>query len=237
MAPLTRHAETPTVSTHSIAVTATTEEATVRRQPRTTSGRAKRLRALAAAVLLAALAAVPSSGTVLAQEPPDPDPSSPIVLVNEDSEDLVERKEDGRFIARPVFDRELPIVYFGARDGDTGEWLVPMFRLRSGETERQDGWEYAFEYPFEDGQTALDPEQPYLLVIIAKTWAEVDGTFYAVIPPHQPGGLWNKVLRALDPPRWGKAIATWLIEGAHGTLCGVVERASGADAETCEATP
>ena len=237
MAPLTRHSETPTVSTHSIAVTATTEEATVRRQPRTTSGRAKRLRALAAAVLLAALAAVPSSGTVLAQEPPDPDPSSPIVLVNEDSEDLVERKEDGRFIARPVFDRELPIVYFGARDGDTGEWLVPMFRLRSGETERQDGWEYAFEYPFEDGQTALDPEQPYLLVIIAKTWAEVDGTFYAVIPPHQPGGLWNKVLRALDPPRWGKAIATWLIEGAHGTLCGVVERASGADAETCEVSP
>ena len=237
MAPLTRHSETPTVSTHSIAVTATTEEATVRRQPRTTSGRAKRLRALAAAVLLAALAAVPSSGTVLAQEPPDPDPSSPIVLVNEDSEDLVERKEDGRFIARPVFDRELPIVYFGARDGDTGEWLVPMFRLRSGETERQDGWEYAFEYPFEDGQTALDPEQPYLLVIIAKTWAEVDGTFYAVIPPHQPGGLWNKVLRALDPPRWGKAIASWVIEGAHGTLCGVVERASGADAETCEVSP
>ena len=209
----------------------------MRRRTKTTSGRGRRLRALGAALLLAALAAVPSSGTALAQQPPDPDPTSPIVLVNEDSEDLVERKEDGRFIARPVFDRELPIVYFGARDGDTGEWLVPMFRLRSGETERQDGWEYAFEYPFEDGQTALDPEQPYLLVIIAKTWAEVDGTFYAVIPPHQPGGLWNKVLRALDPPRWGKAIATWLIEGAHGTLCGVVERASGADAETCEATP
>ena len=206
----------------------------MRRQPGTTTSRWRELRTLGAALLLAAFAAVPSSGTALAQEPPDP--YSPSVLVNED-EEFIERKKDGRFIARPVFDRELPIVYFGARDGDTGEWLVPMFRLRSGETERQDGWEYAFEYPFEDGQTALDPEQPYLLVIIAKTWAEVDGTFYAVIPPHQPGGLWNKVLRALDPPRWGKAIATWLIEGAHGTLCGVVERASGADAETCEATP
>ena len=77
----------------------------MRRQSRTTSGRGRRLRALGAALLLAALAAVPSSGTALAQEPPDPD--SPIVLVNEDDEDLIERKKDGRFIARPVFDREL----------------------------------------------------------------------------------------------------------------------------------
>ena len=208
----------------------------MRRQTKTTSGRGRRLRALGAALLLAALAAVPSSGTALAQQPP-PDPYSPIVLVNEDSEDLVERKDDGRFIARPVFDRELPIVYFGVRDGDTGEWVAPMYRLRSGETERRDGWEYSFEYPFEDGQPALDPERPYLLVILAKSWAEVNGHFYAVIPEHQPGGLWNKVLRALDPPRWGKAIASWVIEGAHGTLCGVVERASGADAETCEVSP
>ena len=200
-----------------------------------TSGRGRRLRALAAALLLAALAAVPSSGTALAQQPPDP--YSPIVLVNEHDEDLVERKDDGRFIARPVFDRELPIVYFGVRDGDTGEWIAPMYRLRGGETERRDGWEYSFEYPFADTQAQLDPEQPYLLVILAKSWAEVDGTFYAVIHPHQPGGLWNRVLRALDPPRWGRAIATWLIEGAHGGLCGVVERASGTDADTCEASP
>ena len=199
------------------------------------AGRGMRLRALTAALLLVALAAVPSSGTALAQEPPDP--YSPIVLVNADDEDLVERKGDGRFIARPVFDRRMPVVYFGVRDGDTGEWVVPLYRLRGGETERRDGWEYAFEYPFESGQAPLDPERPYLLVIIARTWAEVSGTFYAVIPPHQPGGLWNKVLRALDPPRWGKAIASWLIEGAHGTLCGVVERASGADAETCEVSP
>ena len=207
----------------------------MRRQSGTITGRGRRWPRLGAALLLAALAAVPSSGTALAQEPPDP--YSPIVLVNENDEDLVERKDDGRFIARPVFDREMPIVYFGARDGDTGEWLVPMYRLRGGEKERRDGWEYSFEYPFEDTQTALDPERPYLLVIIAKSWAEVSGTFYAVIPIHEPGGIWNKMLRALDPPRWGRAIAGWLIEGAHGTLCGVVERASGGDAEACEATP
>ena len=200
---------------------------------RNITGRGRRLRTLAAALLLAALAAVPSSGGIaLAQEPPEG-----IVLVNADDEDLVERKDDGRFIARPVFDREIPILYFGVRDGDTGEWIAPMYRLRGDAKERRDGWEYSFEYPFEDGQPALDPERPYLLVILAKSWAEESGHFYAVIPIHQPGGIWNKVLRALDPPRWGRAIAGWLIEGAHGTLCGVVERASGAEADTCEATP
>ena len=184
------------------------------------------------ALLLAVLAAIPWSGIVLAQNPP-----AGIALVNEDDNDLVERKKDGRFIARPVFDRRLAAVYFGVRDGDTGDWIVPMHRLRGGEKQRSDGWEYSFEYPFEDGQTQLDPERPYLLVILAKSWAEETGHFYAVIPIHEPGGIWNKVLRALDPPRWGRAIATWVIEGAHGTLCGVVERASGADADTCEASP
>ena len=207
----------------------------MRRQSRTTtSDRRRRLRTLAAALLLAALATIPTSGTALAQEPPDP--YSPIVLINEDDEDLVERKKDGRFIARPLFDRELPALYYGVRDGDTGEWIAPMYRVRGGEKERRDGWEYSFEYPFEDGQPALDPERPYLLVILAKSWAEQSGAFYAVIPIHQPGGIWNRVLRALDPERWGRAIAGWVIEGAHGTLCGVVERASDADAETCEAS-
>ncbi|MCY3919172.1 MAG: hypothetical protein OXG38_05125 [Chloroflexi bacterium] len=207
----------------------------MRRQSSIGTSRARRLRTLAAALLLAALALVPSSGTALAQAPPDP--YSPIVLINEDDEDLVERKKDGRFIARPLFDRELPALYYGVRDGDTGEWIVPMYRVRGGEKERRDGWEYSFEYPFEDGQVELDPERPYLLVILAKSWAEVSGAFYAVIPVHQPGGLWNRVLRALDPEIWGKAIARWLIEGAHGTLCGVVERAADGDAEACEATP
>ncbi len=206
----------------------------MRRQSGTTSGRWRRLRTLAAALLLAALAAIPSSTTALAQEPPSGDG---IVLVNEDEGDLIDRKKDGRFIARPVFDREIPALYYGVRDGDTGEWIAPMYRVRGGEKERRDGWEYGFEYPFEEGQTGLDPERPYLLVILAKSWAEESAHFYAVIPPHQPGGIWNKVLRALDPPRWGRAIAGWLIEGAHGMLCGVVERASGAEAETCEVSP
>ena len=150
---------------------------------RNTTSTAKRLRMLAAALLLAALALVPSSGTALAQQPPDQD--SPIVLVNEDKE-FIDRKDDGRFIARPVFDRELPALYYGVRDGDTGEWIAPMYRVRGDAKERRDGFEYSFEYPFEDGQTELDPERPYLLVIIARSWAEETRPFYAVIPPHQP---------------------------------------------------
>ena len=103
-----------------------------------------------------------------------------------------------------------------------------MYRVRGGEKERRDGWEYSFEYPFRDEHPALDPERAYLLVILA---AESEGAppqpFYGVIPIHQPGGIWNKILGALDPGRWGKAAARWVIEGAHGTLCGVVERAAG----------
>ena len=206
----------------------------MKRQPEVTTNRARRLRTLAAALLLAALAAIPSSGTALAQEPPE---DEGIALVNADDEDLIERKKDGRFIARPVFDQELPALYYGVRDGDTGEWIAPMYRVRGDAKERRDGWEYSFEYPFEDGQAELDPERPYLLVILARSWAEETRPFYAVIPPHQPGGLWNKILGALEPERWGKAAARWVIEGAHGTLCGVVERASGGDADACEATP
>ena len=35
------------------------------------------------------------------------------------------------------------------------------------------------------------------------------------------------------PGRWAKALAVWTIEGTHGTICGVVERASGEDADEC----
>ena len=195
----------------------------------THSGRARRLRTAATALLLAALLVIPSSSTALAQAPPE----TPLVFVNED-EAPVERKDDGRFIARPIFDREVPLLYYGVRDGDTGEWLTPMFRVHDNGKNRRDGREYSFEYPFENAQPELDPDRPYLLVMLAGELAESPQPFYAVIPPHQPGGLWNRVLGALDPERWGKAVARWMIEGAHGTLCGVVEQASGADADACE---
>ena len=87
-----------------------------------TSGRARRLTVLAAALLLAALTAIPASGAALAQSPP-PD-SDNITLVNRDRQ-LVERKKEGDFVARPVFSRQTGVLYYSIRHPDTGAWISP----------------------------------------------------------------------------------------------------------------
>ena len=198
-------------------------QSTVRR----TLGRAKRLIPLAAALLLAALVAVPASNVALAQAPPDQ-----IVLVNADR-DFVERKKKGEFVARPVFDREIASLFYAVRDADTGDWISAMYRVRGGEKKRSDGWEYSFEYPALDEQPEIDPDRAYLLVMLAEAEDGSRGDFYAVVPVHEPGRIWDKILSALNPARWARAFAGWVIEGVHGTLCGVVERASGEDADNC----
>ena len=189
---------------------------------------AGRLLPLAAALLLTALVAIPSSGIALAQAPP----GDAIVLVNADR-DFVERKKKGEFVARPTFDRKIEELYYAVRDADTGAWISAMYRVRGGEKRRSDGWEYSFEYPALDEQPELDPDRAYLLVMLAEAEDGLRGDFYAVIPIHQPGRIWDKILSALSPARWAKAFAGWVIEGVHGTLCGVVERASGEDADNC----
>ena len=198
-------------------------QSTVRR----TLGRAKRLIPLAAALLLAALVAIPASNVALAQAPPDQ-----IVLVNADR-DFVERKKKGEFVARPVFDREIASLFYAVRDADTGDWISAMYRVRGGEKKRSDGWEYSFEYPALDEQPEIDPDRAYLLVMLAEAEDGRRGDFYAVVPVHEPGRIWDKILSALNPARWARAFAGWVIEGVHGTLCGVVERASGEDADNC----
>ena len=188
-----------------------------------------RLSLLAMALLLAVVAAIPSSSEVSAQAPP----GDGVTIVNRD-EGFVERKSDGLFIARPVFKRELDTIYYGVRDPDTGDWITPVYRVQGGERRLTDGWEYTWEYPFA-GQEALDAERPFLLVILVPD-SEGDGihTFNTVIPVSQPGNLWDRVLAALDPSRWARAFAGWVVEGVHGTLCGVVERATGQDAGNCD---
>ena len=199
-------------------------QSTVRRTP----GRARRLMPLAAALLLAALVAIPASNIALAQAPPGDE----IVLVNADRE-FVERKKGGEFVARPLFDRRIASLFYAVRDADTGDWITAVYRVRGGEKERSDGWEYSFEYPALDEQPDLDLDRAYLLVMLAEAEDGRRGDFYAVIPIHQPGRIWDKILAALNPGRWAKALAGWVIEGVHGTLCGVVERASGEDADNC----
>ena len=180
------------------------------------------------ALLLAALVAIPASNIALAQAPP----GSEIVLVNADR-DFVERKKGGQFVARPLFDRKIVNLFYAVRDADTGDWISAMYRVQGGEKERSDGWEYSWEYPALDEQPDLDPDRAYLLVMLAEDEDGRRGDFYAVVPIHQPGKIWDKILSALSPARWAKAFAGWVIEGVHGTLCGVVERASGEDAPNC----
>ena len=69
--------------------------------------------------------------------------------------------------------------------------------------------------------------------MLAQSEDGLRGDFYAVVPIHQPGRIWDKILSALNPARWARAFAGWVVEGVHGTLCGVVERASGEDADNC----
>ena len=189
---------------------------------------ARRLIPLAFALLLAALMAIPASNLALAQAPP----GDGIVLVNADRE-FVERKKGGEFVARPVFDREIESLFYAVRDADTGDWISAMYRVQGGGKKRSDGWEYSWEYPALAEQPDLDPDRAYLLVMLAEAVSGERGDFYAVIPFHEPGRIWDKILSALDPGRWAKAFAGWMIEGTHGTLCGVVERASGEDADNC----
>ena len=186
---------------------------------------------LASALLLAALVAIPASNIALAQTPP-----RGIVLVNADR-DFVERKGGGEFVARPVFDRKIAVLHYAVRDADTGDWISAVYLVSGGEKERSDGWEYSWEYPDLDEQPDLDRDRAYLLVMLVEDEDGNRGDFYAVVPIHQPGRIWDKVLAALNPGRWARAFAGWMVEGVHGTLCGVVERASGEDADNCRREP
>ena len=108
-----------------------------------------------------------------------------------------------------------------------------MYRVKGGEKKRSDGWEYSFEYPALDQHPDLDKDRAFLMVIIAVADDGKSGAFFGIIPVYEPGRIWDKILAALNPGRWAKALAGWVIEGVHGTLCGVVERASGEDAANC----
>ena len=185
----------------------------------------------AAALLVVALTAVPMCGTALAQSPPPGD--ADIRLVNYDRQ-MVERKKDGDFVARPVFSRQTDVLFYSIRHPDTGEWITATYRVQGGEKQLSEGWEYTFEYPALDQQADLHPEQAFLLVLaVPRTGGGDHHVFHALIPVHQPKGLWDKVLGALDPDRWARAGARWVIQGVHGTLCGVVEGVTQTEIHEC----
>ena len=189
-----------------------------------------RLITVACAAAVALTVAIPLWQAAQAQPPSS---GTELEWVNED-EDWIERRKHGQFRARPMFSQRLATLYYGIRDSDTGEWLTAMYRVSGGEKERDEGWEYEFDYPALDEHQALDPDQTYLMVMLAGGAGQATPTtFYTVIPLHQPGGLLGSLLRALDPDGWAKAAARWVIEGVHGTLCGVLNELTGEEPADC----
>ena len=102
---------------------------------------------------------------------------------------------------------EIETLFYAIRDADTGEWISTMYRVIGGVKRLSDGWEHSWEYPAFEQHPDLDPERPYLLVMLAvNPSAGESAVFYAVIPVHQPGGLWDRVLGALEPVALGEGI-------------------------------
>ena len=128
----------------------------------------------------------------------------------------------------------MDFLFYAVRHPDSGDWLTATYRAQGGENQLSDGWEYTIEYPALEEQPPLDPDQSYLLALLVKNPGGGDPwAFYALVPEHQSNKLWDKVLQSLEPDRWGRAFARWTVEGVHGALCGVVERAVGEDADEC----
>ena len=135
---------------------------------------------------------IPTSGrarrlTALAQSPP-PD-TDHVTLVNRDRQ-MVERKKEGDFVARPILSRQTDVLYYSIRHPDTGAWITNTYRVRGSGKQLSEGWEYTFEYPALDEQPELHPEQPFLLVLAVPRIGGGDHhVFHALIPVHQPNGL------------------------------------------------
>ncbi len=181
----------------------------------------------AAAVALAAALALSAAGAARAQQPGD------VTLVNA-AGPVAERKKDGSFIARPIFDKRVAGLFYGLRDAETGAWITAVYRVIGGEKALTNGWEYSWEYPTLPEHAALDAERAYLLeMLVSETVPGQPRTVRVLVPVYEPGNLWERVIRSMDPSRWARAFARWVVEGVHGTLCAVVERASGAAVGRC----
>ena len=168
------------------------------------------------------------AGIVRAQEPS----GDSIVLVNYDR-DFVERKKKGEFVARPLFDREIENLFYAVRDADTGDWISAMYRVRGGEKkpERRLGVQLGVS----EARRAAPPRPRPLLPAghAGRRRGRQEGRLLRRRPHPPIGKDLGQDPRRPQPGRWAKAFAGWVIEGVHGTLCGVVERASGEDADNC----
>ena len=180
--------------------------------------------ALALGALLLVVGGSPVVPHAFAQE-------SGLTLVNQD-ESFIQRHDHGGFTARPVLSAEADAVAYGVKDPIDGAWLTAFYFVEDKPRKVNRGWEYTFDYPPDDSQPELDPERAYILGILA--WLDDESyLFEAIIPMHESTGLWDGVINALNPARWARAGAGWVIEGIHGLMCSVLGRIAGGDLEDC----
>ena len=160
----------------------------------------RRCRRVALATGLCALLGLATLATQITQAQTPP-PVEPLVIVNDDEEKpFIERKKKGEFRARPIFSQRLSKLTYGIRDADTGEWLTSIYRINGGEDERDEGWEYDFDYPALDEQPELDPERTYLLVLGAQAVDHAEADHVLHHDPRAPA--W----RDLQQDSWARSI-------------------------------
>ena len=187
---------------------------------------------LLAAVLLIGLIAWQAMCSPAGWAAPPGQQDSGIGLVNADQE-FIDRRGDGGFVARPVFNPQPDFLGYGVKDPVNGSWLTAVYLMQGGPRRVSDGWEYAIEYPTLDSQPRLDSERAYTLVLLASRQGQLR-TFEQMMPVYQSSSLWDRVLNAFNPATWAKAFAGWVIEGVHGVICSVVQRVSSGSVENCQ---
>ena len=157
--------------------------------------------------------------------------TDPPTLVNED-EEFIKRHDDGRFEAKPIFSVEPEWLAYAIKDPVEGGWLTHFYFTKDDPDEKDRGWEYDIDYPEYDEQLKLEPDEAYTLGLYI-LYDEEKYLYEVTIPIYEGSGLWDKVLNALNPARWARAIASWMVEGVHGILCSVLSKITGSDPANC----
>ena len=196
------------------------------------SGKARRMILLAGALLIAALVAIPASGLALAQSPP-PD-SDNVTLVNRDRQ-MVERKKEGDFVARPILSRQTGVLFYAIRHPDTGDVAHQHLPGQGRRKAPLRGLGVHLRVP-RPGRAARASPRTGLPAGAGR--APPGRRRPPRLPrpdsrPPAPRGCGTGCWAPWDPDRWARAAARWVIQGVHGTLCGVVQKISASDLDEC----
>ena len=149
---------------------------------------------------------------------------------------MVERKKEGDFVARPVFSRQVSELYYSIRHPDTGEWVTNTYRVQGGGEAALRGLGVHLRVP---GPGRAARPGPGAGVPAGAGSAEALAAASATSstpwsPSTSPRGCGTRCWAPSNPSRWARAAAGWLVQGAHGTLCGVVQGITGAGIAECD---